>query len=106
MLVGTQSDLREDVTTLVQLAQTKEQPVSEQEARRLASHLGCETYVESSSLTQKNLKEVFDEAIVAGLKGRRKKERAAAKSQQRRERQDGDGTVGGGCLGVKRCSIM
>ncbi len=102
MLVGTQSDLREDATTLVQLARTKEHPVSESEARRLAAQLGCEGYVESSALTQKNLKEVFDEAIVAGIKGRRRKERRAAKKASRIQRQQ----QSSGCLGVKKCVIM
>ncbi len=100
VLVGTQSDLREDVKTLVQLAQLKEQPVSEHEAKRLANQLGCHCYIESSSLTQKNLKEVFDEAIVAGLRGRRRKEKkmAAAASAGR------DRTAG--CFAAKSCVIM
>ena len=34
---------------------------AEAEAKRLASSMGAECYVESSSLTQKNLKEVFDQ---------------------------------------------
>ncbi len=103
MLIGTQSDLREDVTTLVQLAQTKEVPVSDAEAKKLSSQLGCESYVESSALTQKNLKEVFDEAIMAGLKGRRRKERKAAKRASREQRM---AEGGGGCLGIQKCSIM
>ena len=40
VLVGTQSDLREDAKTLVQLRQTKEHPVQEHEARKLAQSLG------------------------------------------------------------------
>ena len=84
VLVGTQSDLREDAPTLVELAKAKETPVTEAEARKFASQSGCQSYVESSSLTQKNLKEVFDEAIMAGLKGRRKKEKRAAKKAAQR----------------------
>lgn len=80
VLVGTQSDLRNDASTLVALAEHKSAPVTEAEAKKLAASLHCETYIESSSLTQRNLKEVFDEAIVAGIKGRRKKERRAAKN--------------------------
>lgn len=86
LLVGTQSDLRNDVNSLVELARFKEQPVAEAEAKKLANQLGCELYIESSSLTQKNLKEVFDEAIVAGLKGRRLKEKRAAKKAARQQR--------------------
>ncbi len=79
ILVGTQSDLRNDVNTKIELARFKESPVPEADARKLASSLGCECYIETSALTQHNLKEVFDEAIVAGLKGRKKKESHAAK---------------------------
>ena len=100
VLVGTQSDLRNDATTRAELTRFKEVPVSEAEARRLAQQLGCESYIESSSLTQHNLKEVFDEAIVAGLKGRRKKEKLAAKKKAKvdRERQTA------GCFKV--CNIL
>lgn len=83
ILVGTQSDLRNDVNTRVELAKYKEQPVSENEAKKLAQSLGCECYIETSALTQHNLKEVFDEAIMAGLKGRKMKEKKAAKKAQR-----------------------
>jgi Ras family protein U len=83
ILVGTQSDLRNDVNTRVELARFKEQPVSESEAKKLSNTLGCDTYIETSALTQHNLKEVFDEAIVAGLKGRKMKEKRAAKKATR-----------------------
>ena len=82
ILVGTQSDLRSDAPALVALAEHKEAPVTEAEARKLAASLHAECYIESSSLTQSNLKEVFDEAIVAGIKGRRKKERRAARNNK------------------------
>ena len=52
---------------LIELARYGEKPVGELEAIRLADRLGARTYVESSALTQRNLKEVFDEAIVAAL---------------------------------------
>eukprot|EP00096_Caligus_rogercresseyi_P015209 TRINITY_DN7659_c0_g1_i1.p1 TRINITY_DN7659_c0_g1~~TRINITY_DN7659_c0_g1_i1.p1 ORF type:complete len:202 (-),score=62.06 TRINITY_DN7659_c0_g1_i1:1112-1717(-) len=73
LLVGTQSDLREDVHTLLELNRNSEAPVSEGEARKMAACLGCKGYVESSALTQKNLKEIFDEAITLGIKHRRKR---------------------------------
>jgi len=83
VLVGTQSDLREDAKTLVQLRQTKEQPVQEQEARKLAHSLGCEMYVECSSLTQRNLKDVFDSAIVTGITSRNNRERKKNKKKKK-----------------------
>ncbi|KAK3869695.1 hypothetical protein Pcinc_025019, partial [Petrolisthes cinctipes] len=70
VLVGTQSDLRTDVKVLIELAQYREQPVSEVAARRLAHQIGAIGYVESSALTQRNLKEVFDQAILAALEAR------------------------------------
>lgn len=84
LLVGTQSDLREDAKTLVQLRKYKEQPVQEAEARKLAQSLGCELYVECSSLTQKNLKDVFDSAIVEGLASRTRRERKLAKKAKKK----------------------
>eukprot|EP00088_Acartia_fossae_P003870 TRINITY_DN11663_c0_g1_i2.p1 TRINITY_DN11663_c0_g1~~TRINITY_DN11663_c0_g1_i2.p1 ORF type:complete len:444 (+),score=107.27 TRINITY_DN11663_c0_g1_i2:146-1477(+) len=83
VLVGTQSDLREDAKTLVQLRQNKEHPIPEQEAKKLAQTLGCELYIECSSLTQKNLKEVFDNAIVVGLGFRRNRERKMNKKKKK-----------------------
>nr|KAG5702144.1 hypothetical protein BaRGS_010410 [Batillaria attramentaria] len=66
VLVGTQSDLRNDVKVLIELAKYKEKPVSEEDAMKLAHQLGAQ-YVECSALTQKNLKEVFDTSILTSL---------------------------------------
>jgi len=85
VLIGTQSDLRHDAKTLVSLRNSKEVPVSEAEARKAAASLGCETYIESSSLTQKNLKEVFDSAIVEGLGHRHMKELKSAKNKKKKK---------------------
>ena len=97
ILVGTQSDLRTDVKTLVELAKHKEQPVSEAEARKMSSSLGCEMYIESSAVTQKNLKEVFDEAIVCGLRQRRIKDKKAA-NKLKKSAAGGNGCFGGQCV--------
>lgn len=67
ILVGTQCDLRSDVKVLIELANYREQPVNENDARRLARKVGAATYIECSALTQKNLKEVFDTAIMVVL---------------------------------------
>ena len=108
VLVGTQSDLRNDAQTLVELAQYKEAPVSEAEARKLTQSMGFEDYIESSSLTQKNLKEVFDSAIMAGLKGRSIKEKNAAKQRRKisQKQQRGEGCLGVSNDGRSVCSIL
>ncbi|CAL8380025.1 unnamed protein product [Arctogadus glacialis] len=67
VLVGTQCDLREDVKVLIELAKYRERPVEMADARDCAVAIGAVAYTECSSLTQKNLKEVFDTAIVASL---------------------------------------
>lgn len=85
ILVGTQSDLRNDVNTRVELAKYKESPITEAEAKKLCKDLNCESYIETSALTQHNLKEVFDEAIIYGLKGRKIKEKIAAKKAARQQ---------------------
>ncbi|XP_035812839.1 rho-related GTP-binding protein RhoU-like isoform X2 [Amphiprion ocellaris] len=67
VLVGTQVDLREDVQVLIHLAQNQEQPVGTEEGRRLAQELGAVSFAECSALTQKNLKDTFDSAILASI---------------------------------------
>ncbi|KAG8143710.1 hypothetical protein E2320_000915 [Naja naja] len=68
LLVGTQSDLRQDVKVLIALSRCQEKPVPPTAAHSLARKLGMAGYVECSALTQQNLKEVFDTAIVLGLR--------------------------------------
>ncbi|XP_051802192.1 rho-related GTP-binding protein RhoU-like isoform X2 [Acanthochromis polyacanthus] len=67
VLVGTQVDLREDVQVLIHLAQNQERPVGTEEGWRLAQELGAVSFAECSALTQKNLKDTFDSAILASI---------------------------------------
>ncbi|XP_057700478.1 rho-related GTP-binding protein RhoU-like [Corythoichthys intestinalis] len=67
VLVGTQLDLREDVQVLIHLAQNHERPVGQEDGRQLAQQLGATGFAECSALTQKNLKEAFDSAILASI---------------------------------------
>ncbi|KAJ7304490.1 hypothetical protein JRQ81_012057 [Phrynocephalus forsythii] len=81
LLVGTQSDLRQDVKVLIALSRRREKPVPSAAARALSVKLGLVGYLECSALTQHNLKEVFDTAIAAGL---RRAERPGGKAWRRR----------------------
>lgn len=67
LIVGTQVDLRTDPTVQEKLAKQKQRPVEPEQGDRLARELGAVKYVECSALTQRGLKNVFDEAIVAAL---------------------------------------
>ncbi|XP_030575220.1 rho-related GTP-binding protein RhoV-like [Archocentrus centrarchus] len=68
VLVGTQSDLRHSVDVLIRLDQQGAGPVLFNKARRLASRIRADDYVECSALTQHNLKNVFDCAVFAAIK--------------------------------------
>jgi Ras family protein U len=67
ILVGTRSELREDVKVLVELDKCKEKPVPEEAVKLCAEEIKATSYIECSALTQKNLKEVFDATVVAGI---------------------------------------
>uniref|UniRef100_I3KJN3 Cell division control protein 42 homolog n=1 Tax=Oreochromis niloticus TaxID=8128 RepID=I3KJN3_ORENI len=67
LLVGTQIDLRDDPSTVEKLAKNKQKPITPETAEKLARDLKAVKYVECSALTQRGLKNVFDEAILAAL---------------------------------------
>ncbi|GAB5574658.1 cell division control protein 42 homolog isoform X2 [Prionailurus iriomotensis] len=67
LLVGTQIDLRDDPSTIEKLAKNKQKPITPETAEKLARDLKAVKYVECSALTQRGLKNVFDEAILAAL---------------------------------------
>ncbi|CAF0825428.1 unnamed protein product [Brachionus calyciflorus] len=67
LLVGTQVDLRDDSNTLQKLARNRQKPITSEQGERLAKELKAVKYIECSALTQKGLKNVFDEAILASL---------------------------------------
>ena len=64
ILVGTQEDLREDPSTIEQLKRMKHAPVTREQGLKLAKNVRAARFVECSALTQKGLKNVFDEAII------------------------------------------
>jgi len=67
LIVGTQSDLRDDASTIEKLAKNRQKIISAETGDRLSKELKAVKYVECSALTQKGLKNVFDEAILAAL---------------------------------------
>eukprot|EP00043_Microstomoeca_roanoka_P017320 m.180484 g.180484 ORF g.180484 m.180484 type:complete len:192 (-) comp16615_c1_seq2:173-748(-) len=67
LLVGTQIDLRDDEATILKLQKSKQKVVSADMGEKLARDTRAVKYVECSALTQKGLKNVFDEAILAAL---------------------------------------
>ncbi|XP_063296380.1 rho-related GTP-binding protein RhoV [Pelobates fuscus] len=67
VLVGTQADLRDDVNVLIRLNRCHVKPVSESQAQGVAQKIRAHSYIECSALTQKNMKEVFDTAIISAI---------------------------------------
>lgn len=66
MIVGTQTDLRDDPQVREKLAKQRMQPVRKEDGERMAKELGAVKYVECSALTQYKLKDVFDEVSEDG----------------------------------------
>ena len=67
VLVGTQCDLRDDPLTMEKLRKSKQKPISTEQGRKLAKTVKARAYIECSALTQRGVKEVFDQAMVAHL---------------------------------------
>ena len=67
LLVGTQTDLRENEQKLQDLQKKKMRPVRKERAEQLAEDLKLFGYKECSAFTQDGLKDVFDEAIMIAL---------------------------------------
>jgi cell division control protein 42 len=61
LIVGTQTDLRDDPQVREKLGKQKMVPVRKEDGERMARELGAVKYVECSALTQYKLKDVFDE---------------------------------------------
>ncbi|KAF3832508.1 hypothetical protein F7725_026173 [Dissostichus mawsoni] len=90
VLVGTQCDLREDVKVLIDLAKYRERPVDPADAQECAMDIGAVAYMECSSLTQKNLKEVFDTAILASLQNCSSNKKASQREAETTEKAKAD----------------
>ena len=67
LLVGTKTDLRDDREVIEKLKEKKQSPISYPQGLALSKEIGAVKYVECSALTQKGVKQVFDDAIRAVL---------------------------------------
>ncbi|KAF8564821.1 hypothetical protein P879_07365 [Paragonimus westermani] len=67
LLVGTQTDLRDDKPTISTTRGVKQEFISSDRGEKLARDLKAVKYLECSALTQRGLKNVLDEAIIAAL---------------------------------------
>jgi Ras-related C3 botulinum toxin substrate 1 len=62
LLVGTKLDMRDDKETLNRLAEKKLAPISTEQGIQMAKEIRAVKYMECSALTQKGLKDVFDDS--------------------------------------------
>ena len=67
-IIGTKTDLREDKDAVGMLSEQGLQPVKREQGLKLASKIRAIKYLECSALTQKGLKQVFEEAVRAVLR--------------------------------------
>jgi cell division control protein 42 len=67
LIVGTQIELRDDPSVIEKLSRQRMKPITTEQGEAYAREIGAVKYVECSALTQKGVKNVFDEAIVAAL---------------------------------------
>jgi len=67
ILVGTKLDLRDDPKTMQGLREKRMAPITYPQGIQRSKDIGAVRYLECSALTQKGLKNVFDEAIRAVL---------------------------------------
>jgi hypothetical protein len=65
ILVGTKVDLRDERETLERLREKGQTPLTFEQGKTMAKEIRAIAYMECSALTQKGLKQVFDEAIKA-----------------------------------------
>ncbi|KAF5286649.1 hypothetical protein FQR65_LT12480 [Abscondita terminalis] len=75
ILVGTKIDLRDDRETLNSLADQGLSPIKREQGQKLANKIRAVKYMECSALTQRGLKQVFDEAVRAVLRPEPQKRR-------------------------------
>ncbi|KAK3743543.1 hypothetical protein RRG08_027410 [Elysia crispata] len=73
ILVGNKKDLRDDPTTLAELAKLKQTTVKSHEGRAMAERIGAADYVECSAMLNEGIREVFEKATRQALSCKRKR---------------------------------
>ncbi|XP_065575922.1 ras-related C3 botulinum toxin substrate 1-like isoform X1 [Artemia franciscana] len=68
ILVGTKIDLRDDKDMLSYLSEQGMSPIKREQGQKLASKIRAVKYLECSALTQRGLKQVFEEAVRAVIR--------------------------------------
>jgi hypothetical protein len=63
VLVGTKLDLRNDPSTLEQLAEKNQRPITQSQGEYLARICSAKAYLECSSMLNFNIRNVFEQAI-------------------------------------------
>ncbi|KAG5679659.1 hypothetical protein PVAND_009214 [Polypedilum vanderplanki] len=63
ILVGTKLDLRDDPKTIEKLKAKRMHPISYAQGFSMSKEIKADKYIECSAMTNRNLKNVFDEAI-------------------------------------------
>jgi len=77
ILVCTKTDLRNSKEALNQLAMRSMVPITPEQGQSLANEINAKAYVECSALTQKGLRQVFEEGIKSMQELKKKKKKAA-----------------------------
>ncbi|ELP94424.1 RAC GTPase, putative [Entamoeba invadens IP1] len=70
MVIGTKTDLREDIKELKTMSENGEQPYTKEDGDKLAAELKAYCYMECSALKRTGLKDIFDQAVRFTLKQR------------------------------------
>lgn len=67
ILVGNKKDLRNDPSTIKELAKMKQEPVKPEEGRAMAEKISAFAYLECSAKSKEGVREVFETATRAAL---------------------------------------
>ncbi|XP_078487407.1 rhoA protein [Ciona intestinalis] len=76
ILVGNKKDLRNDSSTIKELAKMKQSAVSNEDGMAMAEKIGAYGYMECSARTKEGVREVFELATKAALQTKKRKKKS------------------------------